>query len=74
MHDERVEVVAQAPGGRGVAGLVELADQRLESLRAVALVDGLVECLPVGVAERVSDELCVRPGRLWSCQSGSRSP
>jgi integrase len=25
-------------------------------------------------AGRVSDELCVRPGRLGSCQSGSRSP
>ena len=30
--------------------------------------------LGVASEERMSDVLCVRPGRLWSCQSGSRSP
>jgi hypothetical protein len=48
VHDERVEVVAEASGGGGVAGPIELVDQRLESLVAVALVGGVIERLPVG--------------------------
>jgi hypothetical protein len=40
VHDERVQVVGQASGGGGVAGLVELVDQDLESLFAVALAGG----------------------------------
>ena len=38
MHDERVEVVAEAPGRGGIAGPIELADQRLEPLLAVVLL------------------------------------
>jgi hypothetical protein len=48
VNDERVEVVGEAFGGGGVAGTVELVDQRLEALLAVALVGGVVERLPVG--------------------------
>ena len=48
MHDERVEVVGQASGRGGVAGLVELLDQGVESLLCLPLVDGLIQRLPVG--------------------------
>jgi hypothetical protein len=48
VHDERVEVVGQASGRRGVAGAVELVDESLESLLCVALAGGVVERLPVG--------------------------
>jgi hypothetical protein len=51
VHDEGVEVVGEASGRGGVAGLVELACERLEPLLAVALVGGVVECLPVGLAD-----------------------
>jgi len=51
VYDERVEVVGEASGGGGVAGLVELADERPEALLAVALVGGVIERLPVGVAD-----------------------
>ena len=50
MDDERVEVVGEAFGGGGVAGAVELACERLESLLAVALAGGVVERPPVGLA------------------------
>ena len=30
VHDERVEIVGQAPGGRCEPALVELVDERLE--------------------------------------------
>ena len=60
MHDERVEVVGEAFGGGGVAGSVELVDQALEALLAVALVGGVVERLPVGLA----DALAVAFGQL----------
>jgi hypothetical protein len=50
VHDERVEVVGQALRRGGVAGSVELADQALEALLAVALVGGVVERLPGGLA------------------------
>src|SRR5438132_533456 len=43
MDDERVQVVVQAFRGGGVAGRIELLDQSLQSLPAVALVDGLVK-------------------------------
>src|SRR5207302_9573040 len=39
VHDERVEVVVQALRRRGVASLIELLDEGLQSLPAVALVD-----------------------------------
>ena len=48
MHDERVEVIAQALRGGGVARPVQLLAQGLESLLAVALAGGLVQCLLVG--------------------------
>ena len=51
MNDERVEVVGEASGGGGVAGLVELVDERPESLLCVALAGGVIEGLPVGVAD-----------------------
>jgi hypothetical protein len=34
VHDERVEVVGEACGGGGVAGTVELVDERPEALLA----------------------------------------
>ena len=51
VHDERVEVVGQASGGGGVAGRVELVDERLEPLLGVALVGGVIERPPVGAAD-----------------------
>src|ERR1051325_12016645 len=43
VHDERVQVVGETPRRTGVAGSVELGDQRPEPLLAVALVDRVVE-------------------------------
>jgi hypothetical protein len=54
VHDERVEVVGQAFGGGGVARLLELVDQALESLLAVALTGGVIEGLPVGRADALA--------------------
>jgi hypothetical protein len=54
VHDERVEVVGEASGRGGVAGLVELVDEGLESLLCVALVDRVVERLPVGPADALA--------------------
>ena len=54
MDDERVEVVGETTGGRGVAGLVELVEQRLQSLPCVTLVGRLVERLPVGPAHALA--------------------
>jgi hypothetical protein len=51
---ERVEVVGQASGSGGVAGAVELVDQGLESLLAVALVGGVVERPPVLLADTLA--------------------
>ena len=51
MHDERVEVVGQAPGGGGEPFLVELVDQRLQALFGVVFADRLIEGLPVGVLD-----------------------
>jgi hypothetical protein len=51
VHHERVEVVGQASGGGGVAALVELVDERLESLLGVLLVDRVVERPPVGLLD-----------------------
>jgi hypothetical protein len=51
VDDERVEVVREALRRGGVAGAVELVDERLESLFSVALVGGVVERLPVGLAD-----------------------
>jgi hypothetical protein len=49
VHDERVQVVCQAFGRSGVAGVVELVDERLQSLLAVALAGGVIERLSVGL-------------------------
>jgi hypothetical protein len=54
VHDERVEIVGQASGGGGVAGAVELVDERLASLFAVALVGGVIERPPVGLADALA--------------------
>ena len=51
VDDERIELVGQAAGGGGVTGAVELAGQRLQPLLAVALAGGVVERLPVGLAD-----------------------
>ena len=51
VHDERVEVVGQTPRRSGVAGRVELVDERSESLFAVALAGGVIERLPVGLGD-----------------------
>ena len=54
VNDERVEVVAQAARGGGVAGPVELVDERPESLLCVALVGGVIERLPVGPSDALA--------------------
>src|SRR5215218_11504797 len=51
VDDERVEVVGEALRRGGVPGLVELVDERLELLLGVASVDGLIERLPVRLAD-----------------------
>src|SRR5215217_5146768 len=60
MDDERVEVVGQASGRGGVAALVELVDERLEALLGVALVDRVIERLPV----RLLDAFALAFGQL----------
>src|SRR5687768_7799508 len=45
---------------------------RVEAGRLEQVFDGVYAVAPLG--ERLSVLLCVRPGRLWSCQSGNRSP
>jgi hypothetical protein len=54
VHDERVEVVGQASGDGGEAALVEVVGERLEPLRGVALVERVIERLPVGVLDAFS--------------------
>ena len=54
MHDQRVQIVRETLGGGDVAGTVELVDQRLQPLLAVALVGGIVERLPVGQADALA--------------------
>jgi hypothetical protein len=51
VDDERVEVVGEASRRGGVAALVELVDERLEPLLGVALVDCVIERLPVGLLD-----------------------
>jgi hypothetical protein len=57
---ERVEIVGQAFGRGGIAGSVELVDERLEPLGAVMLVGGVIQRLPVGLA----DAFALRLGQL----------
>jgi hypothetical protein len=54
VDDERIEIVGQASGGGGVAGLLELVDQGLEALLCVALAGGVIERLPVGLADALA--------------------
>ena len=54
VHHERVQVVSQTAGGGGEAFLVELVDESMEPLSAVALVDGLIERPPVGLANTLA--------------------
>jgi hypothetical protein len=51
VDDERVQVVGEASGCGGVAGPVELGDERVQSLLSVALVGGVIKRLPVGLAD-----------------------
>jgi hypothetical protein len=51
VHDERVEVVGEAFGGGGVADRLELVDQGLESLLSIPRAGGVVERLPVALAD-----------------------
>jgi hypothetical protein len=51
VDDERVEVVGETLRRGGVAGSVELVDERLQSLLAVALAGDVIECLPLGAAD-----------------------
>ena len=60
VHDERVQVVGEASGRGGVAALVELLDQGLESLLGVAVADRVVERPPV----RLLDPLAFALGQL----------
>jgi hypothetical protein len=54
VHDERVEVVGEAFGGGGVAGTVELVDERAEALLSIAFAGGVIERLPVGQAHALA--------------------
>lgn len=54
VHDERIEVVGETLRRGGVAGAVELADQRQQALLCVALVGGLVERLPIGLPDALA--------------------
>jgi hypothetical protein len=54
VHDERVEVIGEAFGGGDVAGAVELVDERSEALLCVALAGGVIERLPVGMADALA--------------------
>ena len=54
VNDQRVQVVGEALRRGGVARAIELVDQRVESLLAVALIDRLIECLPVGLADALA--------------------
>jgi hypothetical protein len=60
MHDERVQIVGQAPRRRCEAAVVELVGERLESLLGVALIDGVIERLPV----RALDAFALAFGQL----------
>jgi len=51
VHDERVQIVGQTLGRGREAFLVELVDQRLQSLLGVVGVDRVIERLPVGVLD-----------------------
>ena len=76
VHDRLEEhgwevLIADAAKVKGLAPLAcktDKIDARVPGSRARDLAAGPEH------SPRVSDELCVRPGRLWSCQSGSRSP
>jgi hypothetical protein len=54
VHDEGVEVVGQAAGGRAQAARLELVDECPEALLGVAWVDRVVERPPVGPADAVA--------------------
>ena len=45
------QVVGETLRGGGVARPIELVDEGLESLLCVAFVDGLIEGVPVGLAD-----------------------
>ena len=60
VYDERVQIVGEASRRGGVAALVELVDQRLESVLGVAFADRVIERLPV----RVLDTFALPLGQL----------
>jgi hypothetical protein len=83
VHHERVEVVGEAFGGGGVAGVVELVDQRLEPLLAVAFAGGVIERLPVGLAHafalalgQLGEQVAARarPRRARSTAGAAQAP
>jgi hypothetical protein len=53
VHDDGVEVVGEAAGGRLVAGVLEIVDQDLEAELAVLDSGGFVERAPVVEADAV---------------------
>ena len=53
VHDQGVEVVGQAAGGRLVAAVLQVVDQDLEAELAVFDAGRLVERVPVGEADAV---------------------
>jgi hypothetical protein len=72
-----VLIVGQALHGGGEAALVELVDERLESLLGVAFIDGVVERLPVSVLDAlVLGQLGVQVARCTqgkSCLTAANS-
>jgi hypothetical protein len=70
VNDDGVEVVGQAPGRRAEAAFLELVDERVQPLLGVAVVDRVVQRLPIGLADAVALGL----GGAWpaSCALGAR--
>jgi hypothetical protein len=73
VHHERLKVVSQASRRGGESALVELVDQRLESVFGVALADRVVERLPAGLLDAFafsSDARVRRPTASVSRERG----
>ena len=54
VHDQGVQVIGEAASGGGEPALVQVVDERLQSLLGVGLSDRLIERLPVGVLDALA--------------------
>src|SRR5215210_1908033 len=65
----------ERPLGELFGGVLELcAEAGLVQVDVIAIDGTKVHANAAVQSKRLSDLLCVRPARLWSCQSGNRSP